>query len=153
RVVTHLTDEEQLMANVDYPDETRIHTPGAPLRLNLINFAESAAALKIRYELHNYQGFVAKAGNLDLPVPPGAKQKATLIDALTPGIYDLRVQGVGQPLSACIMVLDARTYFGPEPLDVLTNSLLLRRQLGLTTEKLYMDWDNAEAAPHLYHYQ
>jgi hypothetical protein len=153
RVVTHLTDEEQLVANVDYPDETRIHAPGAPLRLNLINFAESAAALKVRYELRNYQGFVAKAGNLDLPVPPGAKQKATLIDALTPGIYDLRVQGVGQPLSACIMVLDARTYFGPEPLDVLTNSLLLRRQLGLTTEKLYMDWDNAEAAPHLYHYQ
>src|SRR5207244_3988369 len=109
-------DEEQLAAAVDFPDETRIHPPGSPLRLNVINYAGTAAPLQLRYELRNYQGFVARAGKLEVAVPAGAKQKATLIESLAPGIYDLRVYGLGkEPLTACVMVLDARPYFGPEP--------------------------------------
>ena len=30
RVITHLPDEEQIKAEIDYPDETRIHVPGSP---------------------------------------------------------------------------------------------------------------------------
>ncbi len=76
-----------------------------------------------------------------------------LIESLAPGIYDLEVAGVGKtPLKSCILVLDARKYFGEQPLAALTDLLGLRRSLGLTTEKMYFDWDNTEGAPYLFHY-
>src|SRR5205814_10244703 len=57
-----------------------------------------------------------------------------------------------EPVAGCVMALDGKKYFGNEPLDVLADPLRLRRQLGLMAERTYLDWDNFEAAPHLFHY-
>jgi hypothetical protein len=152
RVVTHLSDDELLKAELEYPDDTHIHPPGAALRLVLTNFAAAPASLPLRYELRSYQGPVSRSGTLDIAVPPGARHKVVLVEALPPGIYDLKVQGIGKTeLAAPVLALDARKYFGAQPMDVLINPVLLRWQLGLTTEKTYLDWDNAEPAPYLRH--
>jgi hypothetical protein len=152
RVVTHLPDDELLKAEVEYPDDTHIHPPGSPLRLLLYNFAATSTPLVLPYELRNYQGLVVRSGKLDVTVPAGTKLKVTLVDALPPGIYDLTVQGAGKnELTAPVLVLDAGKYFGDDPGEILINPLLLRRQLGLTTEKTYLDWDNVEPAPYLRH--
>ena len=50
------------------------------------------------------------------------------------------------------MVLDAKKQFGEQPLATLSDLLGLRRSLGLTTEKMYFDWDNTEGAPYLFHF-
>lgn len=153
RVVTHLSEDEQLRFEVEYPDEIRLHAPGAPLRLVVWNFAPEPAALALRYELRNYQGFTARSGKVDVRVPAGAKQKVTLVPSLPAGIFDLDIRGTGkEPVAGCVMALDGRRYFGNEPLDVLVDPLRLRRQLGLLAERTYLDWDNFEAAPYLFHY-
>jgi hypothetical protein len=152
RVVTHLPDDDLLKADVEYPDDTRIHTPGSALRVLLYNYAATPAPLKLTYELRNYQGFVARTAQVDVTVPAGAKHKLTLVEALPPGIYDLTVTGASKErVAAPILVVDAKKYFGDDPSDMLTNSLLLRWQLGLTREKAYLDWDNVEPAPYLRH--
>ena len=153
RVVTQIRHEEELSAAVEFPDETHIHPPGAPLRMSFSTYAAAEARLALSYKLQNYQGFEAQAGKLDLTLPAGTKQPATLIPSLTPGIYDLELTGIGvPPLKFCIMVLDAQKHFGQQPLATLADLLGLRRSLGLTTEKMYFDWDNTEAAPYLFHY-
>jgi hypothetical protein len=48
--------------------------------------------------------------------------------------------------------LDSKNYFGEQPLAMMSDPLHLRRTLGLTTEKVYLDWDNSEPAPYLFHY-
>src|SRR5262249_23064441 len=137
---------------VEYPDDTRIHPPGAPLRLALFNFAAAPAPLEVRYGLRSYQGLVARSGKLDVTVPAGAQGKGTPVEGLPPGIYDLSVQaGPRNSLTAPVLVLDARQYFGDDPGEVLINPLLLRWRLGLTTERTYLDWDNTEPAPYLRH--
>ena len=153
RVITHLPADQQLDAQTEYPDETRIHAPGSPLRIVLTNFAASEAKLAISYELRNYQGFVAEQGKLEAPVPAGAKQRLTVIKSLAPGIYDLTVQGLGgRTLKSPVIVLNAKDYFGDEPLGYLSDPLALRRSLNLMTERMYFDWDNTEPAPYLYHF-
>lgn len=153
RVVTHLPPEQEFRIQVEFPDETHIHPPGAPLNVDLFNYASSDAHLSLQYKLQNYQGFVAQQGTLELTVPAGMKQQARLLESLLPGIYDLEVSGVGKsPFTACVIVLDTHKYFGDEPLSELSDLLGLRRSLGVITEKIYLDWDNTEPAPYLNHY-
>lgn len=153
RVVTHLPAKDELRMEVEYPDDTRIHPPGAPLKVVLSNFGSGDASLKVQYELWNYQGFVARQGAMNQSLSAGARSRATLVDKLAPGIYDLTVRGAGpETHKACIMVLDSKNYFGEQPLAMMSDPLHLRRTLGLTTEKVYLDWDNSEPAPYLFHY-
>lgn len=153
RVVTHLPEAERLRLEVEYTDPSHIHPPGAPLRAMLYNFAATEATRKLSFELRNYQGFVAGHGTLDIKLPPGSKQKVELLSSLAPGIYDLTLSGVGdEPLVVPILVLEAQKYFGTDPHPVLTDPFLLRRSLGLTTESIYLDWDNTEGAPYMHHF-
>jgi len=169
RVVTHLPEAEWLRAEIDYQEENRIHAPGSPLRLTIWNYGAQDREVPLSYKLTSYQGRVARTGKLQTNVPAGAKHKLTLLENLPAGIYDLEVQGLGspvgasvspqpetpataaKPLTGCIMVLDARTYFGEDQAELLSNPHLLRRRLGLTTERVYLDWDNSEPAPYLFH--
>jgi colicin import membrane protein len=152
RVVTHLPEAEQTRAEILYPDENRIHPPGSPLHLALTNFAAQAKPMTLSYKLTSYQGHVARSGKLAVSVAAGERQRVTLLDQLAPGIYDLEVQGIGpNPLVGCIQVLDSARYFGTDQEELLTNAHLLRRLLNLTTERIYLDWDNTEPVPHLYH--
>ena len=152
RVVTHLPAAEQVKAEISYPGENRIHPPGSSLTLVLTNFAAAPKPLALTYQLRSYQGHIARSGKLDVTLPAGARQRVALIDKLAPGIYDLEVQGAGpQPLVGCVMVLDAANYFGDNQEELLTNPHLLRRLVNLTTERLYLDWDNSEPVPSLLH--
>ncbi len=153
KVVTHLHDNEELIVEVDYPDETRIHHPGAPLRLTAYNFGAAARELKLDWRMRSYQDLEAGKGLLPVTVPPGAKQKIELVKSLQPGIYDLKVGGVGpQPLARPIIVLNAQEVLGPEPLATLKDTVKLRQILGLLTEKAYLDWDNTEPMPNSFQF-
>ena len=153
RVVTHLTAKEEVRLDVEYPNETRIHPPGARCAYCSPTTAPRRLRWALRYELKNYQGFVTQSGKLDVKLAAGAKQKSELAPSLAPGIYELAVEGMeAGPVKSQIMVLKSEDYFGPEPLAVLAEPFQLRRNLGLTTEQIYLDWDNTEAAPYMHHF-
>ena len=153
RVVTHLPQQEQLRLETEYPSESRIHPPDSPLRVVLWNYAATASALELKWELRSYQGFVAERGTLKLSPPAGVKQKHELVAALRPGIYELRIEGLGEAaLSSPIVSLRQEDYFGEAPLEKLVDLTQLRQLLGQMTENIYLDWDNTEGAPYLFHY-
>src|SRR5439155_7972777 len=138
---------------VDYPDETRIHPPGAPLQLTVQNFSGADAALDLTYELRNYQGEVTSRGKAAVKLEKGAKGKAPLLPSLSPGIYDLDVRGPDSlSLRSCIQVLDAKAYFASEAAKNLRSLPFLRQTLNLLAERIYFDWDNVEPAPYLFHF-
>jgi hypothetical protein len=153
RVITHLGERERIRMRIDYPDETRIHPPGAPLQVIVQSYSGSASAFDLTYELRSYQGNVAAQGKIGITLDKGAKGKATLLPALSPGIYDLDLRGPDS-LShrASILVLDAKAYFQSEPAKMLRSLPDLRQSLHLLTERIYFDWDNAEPAPYLFHF-
>ena len=168
RVFTHIPAADELKLELAYPDETRIHSPGSPLVVAVSNYAAAAKTQPLSYELRNFQGQVAEQGKLNLELAPGVKRKFVLLQSLTPGIYQLKLRGgtgippvedsatagtaVSHSHTHYLMVLDAKRYFGAEPLTFITDSVKLRRTLGLMDEKVYLDWDNSEAVPYLYHY-
>jgi len=152
RVATQLPEAEELQIAVDYPDETRIHRPGDPLRLILTNLGSAPLAVPVEYQLTSYQGRVARSGKQQVNLPAGARERPVLIGALEPGVYDLRVQIAGKAsTTASVMVLNAQDFFGPQPAELLGNAHLLRRHLALTMERIYFDWDNSEPVPYLHH--
>jgi len=152
-VRTHLEDDAQVEAAIAYADATRLHAPGSALELSVFNWSAQPRKFKLKFALRSYQGTLAREGTVDLSVGAGAKGKAVLVSALVPGIYDLTVEGAGkEPLAGPVLVVDRADWFGEDPIDVLSNPLLLRRMLGLTHEKVYLDWDNTEPAAYLRHW-
>ena len=166
RVRTHLPPSEEMIAAVDFPDDTRIHKPGAPLSISLMNFSEKEKKLSIGFQLENSQEQIQEKGEIALSVPPGRKTTQELVRSLAPGIYTLTVHGLREkPIEDTILVLDAAAHFGPEPLKSLVQQQVaisgqrlqvfppeIRKSLGMTTERIYLDWDNTEGTPGLFHY-
>jgi hypothetical protein len=153
RVLTHLRSDSPVKAEIEFPDESGLHAPGAPLRLTLDNYAPAPTNLLLRYRLASYQGTVAAEGETPVTLAAGEKKRVTLVGSLAAGIADLTVGGATPaPLRAPILVRDATQAFGPAPLATLTNAVALRQGLGITTERLYLDWDNTEPVPNLLHY-
>ena len=154
RVVTHLPPAEELQLELDFAGETRVFSPGSPLRVRLRNYAPTKRNLELKYRLTSYQGFVASEGAVPVELAPGAQQYAMLTPKLAPGIYDLELTGYGEePLRHAVAVLDASEYFGADPLATIADSVALRRMLGLDVERTYLDWDNSEPVPNMFHYQ
>ena len=90
---------------------------------------------------------------MPLEIKAGERRHVTLIDSLSPGVYDLELTGVGpQPVRGPLAVLPAAGFFGPQPATMLGDPLALRRQLGFTNERIYLDWDNVEPAPYVRHF-
>lgn len=153
RVLTHLPENEELQVDIDFPDETQMHAAGTPLALAVVNFGSAPRALKLPWCLRNYQGFDAARDTLEVTVPPGSRQKLSVMPALPPGIYDLTVEGLGSaPLVKPVLAADTAALFGPEPLATLRDPVKLRQILGLMTEKAYLDWDNTEPMPNTFHF-
>jgi hypothetical protein len=153
RVITHLGAQERIRMQVDYPDETRIHPPGSPLQIILQNYSGADAAFDLAYELRSYQGDLASQGKVPVTLGIGGKGKVSLQSALAPGIYDLELRGPDAlTLRAPLQVLEARTYFDAEAGKNLRSLPFLREKLQLLTERIYFDWDNAEPAPYLFHF-
>ncbi len=153
RAVTHLPRDEWHRIEIEYPDESRVHAPGAPLTAIVTNFAAEPATFTVSFQLRQAQGFVARQGTVPLEIAAGERRHVMLIDRLAPGVYDLELAGVGpQPVRGPLAVLPAAGFFGPQPAAVLGDPLALRRQLGLTNERIYLDWDNVEPAPYVRHF-
>jgi hypothetical protein len=153
RVITHLGARERIRMQVDYPDETRIHPPDSPLQVVLQNHSGADVAFDLDFELRSYQGEVSSHGKAPVRFRSGEMGKIVLLPVLPAGIYDLGLQGPdGLALRACIVVLDAKTYFGGDPARDLRSLPFLRQKLNLMTERIYFDWDNAEPAPYLFHF-
>jgi len=153
RVYTHLLPEEELLSEIDFPDDLHIHRPGASLDLALTNFSAKEKKLSVHFVLESFQERITAEGKLAVVIPPGQKVVQKLIPSLQPGVYTLTVEGLeGKVIRECIEVLDPTPYFGPEPLKFLTQMTNIRKTLDMTTEKVYLDWDNSEAAPGFFHY-
>jgi hypothetical protein len=153
RVRTHLPDSEEVGAAVAFPDDSRIHPPGAALELHVHNYAAAARELNLAWELRNYRGGEPLRGARAVTVAPGTQQRLPLLPRLEPGIYDLALTGVGsEPLATPLFVLEPGHALGPEPLSTLRDPVALRRLLGLLTEKAYLDWDNTEPVPNTFHF-
>jgi hypothetical protein len=153
RAVTHLPREEWHRIEIEYPDESRVHAPGAPLTAIVTNFASEPATFAVSFQLRQAQGFVARQGTVPLEIKAGERRHVTVIDSLAPGVYDLELGGVGsQAVRGPLAVLPAAGFFGPQPATMLGDPLALRRDLGLTNERIYLDWDNVEPAPYVRHF-
>lgn len=153
RAVTHLPRDEWHRIEIEYADESRMHAPGAPLTAIVTNFASEPATFAVSFQLRQAQGFVARQGTVPLEIKAGERRHVTLSEGLAAGVYDLEIAGVGpQPVRAPLVVLPADRFFGPQPDAVLGDPLALRRQLGLTNERIYLDWDNVEPAPYVRHF-
>ena len=153
RAVTHLPRDEWHRIEIEYPDESRMHAPGAPLTAIVTNFGSEPATFAVSFQLRQAQGFVARQGTMPLEIKAGERRHVTLIDSLSPGVYDLELTGVGpQPVRGPLAVLPAAGFFGPQPATMLGDPLALRRQLGFTNERIYLDWDNVEPAPYVRHF-
>ena len=154
RVVTHLPTDQELAIETVYPDASHLHAPGTPLQVRLDHFGAAARAVKLRWSLTNTQGAVTAQREDALTLPPGGRLVHTLLPNLPAGLYELRLAGAGPtPRTDWVSAVDARAYFGDQPLTTLTDPVALRRHLGLLTEKLYLDWDNFEAVPNLLHFR
>lgn len=153
KVVTHLARDDWHQLQLEYPDATRMHAPGAPLAAMVTNFAAEPATFELSCSLQQAQGHVAYAKKLPLTVPAGARQRVLLMEHLPAGVYELELSGIGRDAQHLpIAALDTTRYFGPQPLATLIDPLRLRRSLGLLTERIYLDWDNVEPAPYLRHW-
>ena len=153
RAVTHLPRDEWYRIEIEYPDESRVHAPGAPLTAIVTNFASEPATFAVSFQLRQAQGFVARRGTVPLEIKAGERRHVTVIDSLAPGVYDLELAGVGsQAVRGPLAVLPAAGFFGPQPATMLGDPLALRRELGLTNERIYLDWDNVEPAPYVRHF-
>ncbi|NQT18621.1 MAG: NPCBM/NEW2 domain-containing protein, partial [Planctomycetes bacterium] len=170
RVKTHLPPEEELSAHVDYPNDSRIHKPGAPLELVLKNFSAGNKSLAVSFRLDSFQQRTEAEQTMDVAVPAGRKIIRKLVASLKPGIYTLTVrlddktlkeknkEAEDRVITEIIHVLDATHYFGPKPLEFLGETFArpkpeLRKTVDMTVEKVYLDWDNMEAMPGFFHYQ
>ena len=153
-VVTHLPPDEELQAAVQFPDPTRVHAPGAPLELILSSFAAAPSRVKASWELRTFQNALVASQKLDVTVPPGQKLRTTLVPSMRLGIYQLHVTDLpGPDLHELLYVLDAKQYFGPDPLAFLKQVPEIRKSIGLTTEMVRLDWDNTEPVPGLFHHR
>jgi hypothetical protein len=148
RVWTHLRPAERLTLDIDYPDDLRIHPPGSPLKIALVNFADVERKIRLKYRLRNLRDVTAPEKEKDVVVPAGGRSTPTLEDALAPGLYELSVEGPdGKKLAGDIMVFDAKAVFGDPPGKALGNFRALEKSLGMMERKAYLDWDNLEKVP------
>ena len=152
RVRTHLLPEEELQTAVLFPDDTRLHRPGSPLEVALVNFAAANKTVALTWRMESFQGRITK-GRADIPVPAGGKVLRKLVGSLSPGIYALTVEPAGgRPVREHVLVVEAGRHFGKTPRELLTRMPELRKLLGMTTGRVYLDWDNVEGIPGLYHF-
>ena len=151
-VTTHLLPEEELGAVLDFPDDSRVHAPGAPLEVVLTNFAAADKALDVTWRLQRLSAPEAKEGRLAVNVPAGRRVVQKLVPALEPGLYVLTVGLPKGGIEEHLAVLDARKVFGDSPLVTLDKLPELRRLLGMTDEMVYLDWDNTEPVPGFFNY-
>ena len=141
------------MAEVEFPDDSRIHPPGSPLRIVLSNFSAVEKKLELAFQLQSYQGHTAEKGKQSVSIAPGQRLIHTLIPKLAPGIYSLAMAGLdGRTLDELIQVVDATRLFGEQPTEFLQQMPEIRKTLGRTVKETYLDWDNTEPVPGLFHY-
>lgn len=155
RVSTHLARRQEIMAELEYPDETRLHVPGQPLRLVLNNFSTAPVTLDLSFKLLTSVGMAEAEGSRKVPLPPGARVALTLVDSLRQGFYNLSVKGLpdGRVLVADVQAPDRKRYFGETPAAHLADLHALNADLCLTNKKISLDWDTAEPVPDLYHHE
>lgn len=154
KVSTHLPKKEELVTELEYPDETMLHLPGVPLKMVLGNFSSEPMALDARYRLTTPVGVVAADGVCKTTLAPGARTSFTLVEKLSEGFYYLRMDGLpaGRVFEADVQAPDRKRYFGDALMARLSDIKGLNADLGLTEKRINLDWDTAEPVPDLYHH-
>jgi len=153
-VSTHLRDDQTVEAHIDYADETRVHKPGAPLSLRIINFLDEDRDLLLKWQLMDPRDQTVAQGELPAALPKGSQTVHQLVKQLPRGVYSLVVEGIGElPLRETLLVLDLKRYLGKDLLATLRDRKALEKSLGMTSRKVFLDWDNMEMVPRLFHYK
>ena len=155
KVATHLDPRQELIAELDYPDETLLHSPGTPLALALVNVAAQPLTLELKYRLLTPVGVAAAEGTRRTTLAPGARSGVTLVDTLSEGFYRLRVDGLpdDRVLEADVQVPNRKRYFGEALMSRLADIGGLNRDLDQTTKLINLDWDTCEPVPDLHHHE
>ncbi len=154
KATTHLSKKQELVAELEYPDETLLHLPGQPLNMTLVNFSAEPMPVDARYQVITPVGVVAQAGVTKKTLAPGSRTGITLIENLREGFYHVRMEGLpgGRVFEADVLAPDRKHFFGDAPMAHLLDIRSLNRDLGLTEKQVYLDWDTAEPTPDLNHH-
>jgi hypothetical protein len=155
QVSTHLAKRQEIMAELEYPDETRLHVPGQPLKLVLNNFSAAPLALDISFTLTTSVGLTAEAGVRQVALPAGARVALPLVESLKQGFYRLSVAGLpdGRVLDVDVQAPDRKRYFGENIMAHLSDIHTLDTDLCTTNRKIDLDWDTCEPVPDLYRHE
>ncbi|MBM4142044.1 MAG: hypothetical protein FJ225_00400 [Lentisphaerae bacterium] len=154
KVSTHVPREQELVVELEYPDETMLHVPGQPLKLTLVNFALEPVPVDARYQVITPVGVVAQAGVARTTLAPGSRTGITLVENLREGFYHVRMDGLpgGRVFETDVQAPDRKRYFGEDVMARLADLRSLDGDLGLTERRINLDWDTAEPVPNLYHH-
>ncbi len=155
KVSTHLAKRQEIMVELEYPDETRLHVPGQPLKLVLNNFSAAPLALDLAFKLTTSVGLTAAEGVRQATLPPGARVALPLVESLKQGFYCLRVTGLpdGRVLETDVQAPDRKRYFGETVMTHLSDIHAMDTDLCMTNRKIDLDWDSCEPVPDLYHHE
>ncbi|MBM4148939.1 MAG: hypothetical protein FJ224_07835, partial [Lentisphaerae bacterium] len=155
KVSTHLPKKDELVVELEYPDETMLHLPGAPLKVLLANLSSEPMALDARYRLTTPVGLTAGEGVCKTTLAPGARLAFTLVEKLSEGFYQLRMDGLpeGRTFDADVQAPNRARYFGDALMARLSDIKGLNADLGLTEKRINLDWDTAEPVPDLHHHE
>jgi len=154
KVSTHLAKQDELITELQYPDETLMHIAGSPLKLRMGNFSSQPMALNLAYSLTTPVGSVAEQGTRKVTLNAGARDGVVLVDKLNEGFYRLRVEVLsgGRIFEADVQVPDRKRYFGDALMSRLSDIRGLNRDLGLNEKRVNLDWDTAEPVPNMVHH-
>jgi hypothetical protein len=153
-VSTHLSTKQELVAELDYSDETMLHIPGQPLKMTLGSLSGDPMSVDARFRVITTTGRVAHEGVIKKTLPPGARETVTLVETLREGFYRVRVEGLpfDRVLEVDVQAPDRKRYFGEAIMTRLADLRSLDGDLELTEKRIELDWDTAEPVPDLYHH-
>jgi hypothetical protein len=153
KVNTHLPPAEEWRVEMEYPDETLLHTAGETLRLVVANFSSNGVAAEIQYRLTSAAGLLVDGAVRKVTLPLGSRTSVPLCERLREGFFHLRVEGLpgGRTFDADVLVPDRKKYFGENPMTRLADLRALNADMGFLEKTFNLDWDTAEPVPNLYY--
>ena len=152
-VQTHLDEADAVTAFPVYADEHEIIHPGDPLTLGIENFNRGVFKQTVEIRLSDIHGQPVLTRSRVYEIPPGQVLYDTLMPSLARGVYDLDVTAAGvKPLRERVMAVDFTEYFGDTPDTMLQDVSALERNIGMGVRRIYLDWDNLELAPGMFHF-
>ena len=152
-VHTHLDDADAVVTAPVYPDDKEIMKPDDPLLLRIQNYHGVDRNQTFDVRLADIHGRPVVEESRTLELAPGQTVDHVLMSRLPRGVYNLEVSGDGvRPVRERIIAVPIGEYFGETPETLLRDLPAIERQIGMATRRIYLDWDNLELMPGMFHF-